>query len=48
MKSNKIKLVTVRLTEDEYRLLQDSADENMRSIGGQIRYDLFGKDEVEE
>ena len=48
MKSNKLKLVTVRLTEEQYNVLEDNANSNMRSIGGQIRYELFGQDDEVE
>lgn len=43
-------LVTMRLEEEQYRRLEESAKENDRGIGAQARYELFfekGDDEDE-
>lgn len=41
--------VSVRLTEEQYKLLEEDAKKNERSVSGQIRWILFGdkEDEVE-
>ena len=44
---NNINVVTVRLTDEQYKAISKDAGENERSIGAEIRYQLFGKGDEE-